>query len=82
MQRQTRRTMLDAIDQLATALAYGYTDSTHDAFDLIVDRLRYAHTCEEAEMNGQPLPTFNDFFHDLYGHDLVNAEQYDAKEER
>jgi hypothetical protein len=73
MQDNTRRVMIEAIDQFATSLAYGYTDSTHDAFDLIVDRLRHAYVCEEAEMNGEEPPTFNDFFRETYGHDFSPA---------
>jgi len=67
----TRRVMLQAIDQFATSLAYGYTDSTHDAFDLMIDRLRHAYVCEEVEMEGGTPPTFQEYFLETYGHEFI-----------
>jgi hypothetical protein len=70
MHDSTRRVLVEACNQFTTTLAYGYTDSTHDAFDLMCDRLRHAYVVEEADANGEDPPTFNDFFRDQYGYDF------------
>lgn len=73
MQDNTRRMMCEAIDAFATTLAWGYTDSAHDEFDLICDKLRWAYSCEEAEMNGETPPSFYEWNVDVYGKDHADA---------
>jgi hypothetical protein len=67
MDEGTRRVMLAAVNQFSTILAYGYTDSSHDEFDLMCDRLRHAYVVEEADANNETPPTFNQWFKETYG---------------
>jgi hypothetical protein len=69
MTENTRRVMLEACNAFTTTLAYGYTDSSHDEFDLMCDKLRHAHITEEAVMNGEEPPTFEAYFLATYGHE-------------
>jgi len=71
MQRNTTRVLLAAIDQFATALAYDMSDDGHDDFDLMCDRLRHAYVCEEAEMNNEEPPTFEEYFLATYNTPFV-----------
>lgn len=71
--RIMQRAMLDSINAFSSILTYGYTDDGHDEVDLIIDRLRHAHVCVEADMNNEPIPTFADWFRATYNSEYREA---------